>query len=91
VLPFASIQKEHNLWVAVIKQAAEDLINKDVRLSTSARTWFYSRMDGPGSFLWICDHFRLDADWLRHRLVENDQRNCVAATLEETGVNGRVA
>jgi hypothetical protein len=83
VLRFAQVLNEHGLWLAVIWQAAADLTSKDERVSASARRWFESKNNGPGSFLWVCDQFALDAHWLRRRLLEMSEREIsVASPLE---------
>jgi hypothetical protein len=83
MLRFAPVLNEHGLWLAVVWQAAADLTGKDERVSASARRWFESKNNGPGSFLWICDHFALDAGWLRSRLLDTSAHGIsVAASLE---------
>lgn len=61
---------EHELWLAVILQAAEDLTGKDPRLRKFARAWFESTTRTPGAFLWICDYLELSASWFRRQLAE---------------------
>jgi hypothetical protein len=70
--------------LAVIWQAAADLTSKEKRVSASARRWFESKNNGPGSFLWVCDHFAIDARSLRRRLLEmREQGIAVAAPMEQ--------
>ena len=68
---------ELTLWCHVLQQAIWDvagikakLPNKEIpRLQRSARAWFLSSDDTPGSFLWICHTLSFDADAVRKRIL----------------------
>ena len=68
---------ELNLWCHVLQQAIWDvagikakLPQKEIpRLRRSARAWFLSAEETPGSFLWICHTLSLDAGAVRKRVL----------------------
>jgi hypothetical protein len=68
---------ELNLWCHVLQQAIWDvagikakLPQKEIpRLRRSARAWFLSSDETPGSFLWICHTISFDADAVRKRVL----------------------
>jgi hypothetical protein len=68
---------ELNLWCHVLQQAIWDvagikakLPQKEIpRLRRSARAWFLSSDETPGSFLWICHTLSLDVDAVRKRIL----------------------
>lgn len=68
---------ELTLWCHVLQQAIWDvagikvkLPQKEIpRLQRSARAWFLSSDQTPGSFLWICHMLSLDVDAVRKRIL----------------------
>jgi hypothetical protein len=68
---------ELSLWCHVLQQAIWDvagikakLPQKEIpRLRRSARAWFLSAEETPGSFLWICHTLSLDAGAVRKRVL----------------------
>jgi hypothetical protein len=68
---------ELTLWCHVLQQAIWDvagvkakLPNKEIpRLQRSARAWFLSSDQTPGSFLWICHTLSFDVDAVRKRIL----------------------
>jgi hypothetical protein len=68
---------ELTLWCHVLQQAIWDvagvkakLPNKEIpRLQRSARAWFLSSDQDPGSFLWICHTLSFDVDAVRKRVL----------------------
>ena len=68
---------ELNLWCHVLQQAIWDvagikvkLPQKEIpRLRRSARAWFVSSDEAPGSFLWICHTLSLEAAAVRKRVL----------------------
>ena len=54
------------LWVAVLKQAIEDLQDPEFRVDSYS--WFFSDEDSVGSFVWICDYLRLKPDFMRNKI-----------------------
>ncbi len=68
---------ELTLWCHVLQQAIWDvagikakLPNKEIpRLQRSARAWFLSSDETPGSFLWICHTLSFEADAVRKRIL----------------------
>jgi len=68
---------ELTLWCHVLQQAIWDvagikakLPNKEIpRLQRSARAWFLSSDQTPGSFLWICHTLSFEADAVRKRIL----------------------
>jgi hypothetical protein len=68
---------ELNLWCHVLQQAIWDaagikakLPQKEIpRLRRSARAWFLSSDETPGSFLWICHTLSLDSGAVRKRVL----------------------
>lgn len=68
---------ELSLWCHVLQQAMWDvagikakLPQKEIpRLRRSARAWFLSKTETPGSFLWICHTLSLDAGAVRKRVL----------------------
>jgi hypothetical protein len=68
---------ELNLWCHVLQQAIWDIAGikaklpqKEIpRLRRSARAWFLSSDETPGSFLWICHTVGMDAAAVRKRVL----------------------
>ncbi|MGE5302362.1 MAG: hypothetical protein ACM3TN_03480 [Alphaproteobacteria bacterium] len=68
---------ELNLWCHVLQQAIWDvagikvkLPQKEIpRLRRSARAWFLSSDETPGSFLWICHTLSLESAAVRKRVL----------------------
>ncbi len=68
---------ELSLWCHVLQQAIWDvagvkakLPSKEIpRLQRSARAWFLSQDESPGSFLWICHTLSFDVDAVRKRVL----------------------
>jgi hypothetical protein len=68
---------ELTLWCHVLQQAIWDvagikakLPQKEIpRLQRSARAWFLSSDQTPGSFLWICHMLSFDVDAVRKRIL----------------------
>jgi hypothetical protein len=68
---------ELTLWCHVLQQAIWDvagikakLPQKEIpRLQRSARAWFLSSDESPGSFLWICHILSFDIDAVRKRVL----------------------
>jgi hypothetical protein len=68
---------ELNLWCHVLQQAIWDvagikvkLPQKEIpRLRRSARAWFLSSDETPGSFLWICHTLSLESTAVRKRVL----------------------
>ena len=68
---------ELTLWCHVLQQAIWDvagikakLPQKEIpRLQRSARAWFLSSDQSPGSFLWICHILSFDVDAVRKRIL----------------------
>lgn len=68
---------ELSLWCQVLQQAIWDvagikvkLPQKEIpRLQRSARAWFLSSDESPGSFLWICHILSLDSGAVRRRVL----------------------
>lgn len=68
---------ELNLWCHVLQQAIWDVAGikaklppKEIpRLRRSARAWFLSFDETPGSFLWICHTLSLEANAVRKRVL----------------------
>lgn len=68
---------ELTLWCHVLQQAIWDvagikakLPQKEIpRLQRSARAWFQSSDQTPGSFLWICHILSFDVDAVRKRIL----------------------
>ena len=54
-----------NLWLAVLENAIDDLLGRNVIEQKKALHWFKSDDDYIGSFLFICVH--LDVDYLKMR------------------------
>jgi len=52
------------LWHAVLEQAI-----KDARWDVTARTWFCSKDQGTGSFLWICAALDLSPEFIQRLLA----------------------
>jgi hypothetical protein len=72
-----AMNPELNLWCHVLQQAIWDvagikvkLPQKEIpRLRRSARAWFLSSDETPGSFLWICHTLSLEAAAVRKRVL----------------------
>ena len=68
---------ELTLWCHVLQQAIWDIAGikaklpqKEIpRLQRSARAWFLSSDQTPGSFLWICHILSFDVDAVRKRIL----------------------
>jgi hypothetical protein len=71
------MNSEISLWCHVLQQAIWDvagikakLPQKEIpRLRRSARAWFLSAEETPGSFLWICHTLSLDVGAVRKRVL----------------------
>ncbi len=73
------------LWSSVLKQAIEDLTNRNSLIKRQA--WQYvlnKRTHEIGSFIWICDLLHINADKVREKLkikivIKSIQRRTLAA------------
>jgi len=63
------------LWHAVLQQAI-----KDARWDVTARTWFWSKDQGTGSFLWICTVLDLSPEFIRRLLVNKYNEEVIYET-----------
>jgi hypothetical protein len=83
---------ELNLWCHVLQQAIWDvagikakLPQKEIpRLRRSARAWFLSSDQTPGSFLWICHTLSLEPAAVRKRVLTASPAELTAMIPEET-------
>jgi hypothetical protein len=57
------IRAEMKLWAAVMALGLKDYHAKD----RSAVHWFWSEDNHVGSFVWVCDLFKIDPDYARNR------------------------
>jgi hypothetical protein len=59
--------QEYQLWGAVLKQAINDLGDKDER--QRAMVWFKSTRNNVGAFLWICMILTLEPRKIRKAML----------------------
>ena len=63
------------LWSAVLNQAIKDAQQIHSIYAEDARTWFRSKSQGTGSFIWICLILDLDPDAFRPVYQESEAVN----------------
>lgn len=92
---FVGMNPELNLWCHVLQQAIWDvagikakLPQKEIpRLRRSARAWFLSSDETPGSFLWICHTLSLEAPAVRKRVLTASPSELSAMISDAPSVN----
>ena len=72
---YRSEEAHERLWHAVLKQAI-----KDARWDVTARTWFCSKDQETGSFLWICTLLDLNPESIRRLLVNKYNEEVIYET-----------
>jgi hypothetical protein len=60
------------LWSAVLNQAIKDAQEIHSVYAEDARSWFSSKSQGTGSFIWICLILDLDPDAFRSVYQESE-------------------
>ena len=75
------IQAEKALWLAVLEEAGRcirgrtigtDRVNGRQIAMQEARRWITETQDkaAPGTFLWVCEHLKLDAAMVKRILLD---------------------